>query len=322
MRSYAISSSSGSTRISPTRCSGESGESSTGAASTSFSAAARGRDLVVARQPGREQQERAADDEERELGQAGDDRDRADRAAAELQRLLCRVNWCNRSVPRSISVAARVTMRPDDSEMSSAGICATRPSPTVRRLYVLIASPNDRCCLQDADREAADEVDGDDDDGGDRVALHELRGTVHRTVEVGFFGDLAAAALGLVLVDEAGVEVGVDRHLLTGHRVEGEARRDLGDASGTVRDHDELDHDEDQEDDEADDHRAADDEVAERLDDLARVAVQQHEPGDRHVQREPEQRRDEEVRREDREVEDARREHAREEREQWRARCS
>ena len=27
---------------------------------------------------------------------------------------LCRVNWCNRSVPRSFSVAARVTIRPDD----------------------------------------------------------------------------------------------------------------------------------------------------------------------------------------------------------------
>ena len=161
--------------------------------------------------------------------------------------------------------------------------------------------------LQDADREAADEVDGDDDDGGDRVALDELRRTVHRAVEVGLFGDLLAAALRFVLVDDAGVEVGVDRHLLAGHRVEGEARGHLGDASGTVRDHDELDHDEDEEDDEADDHRTADDEVAEGFDDLARVAVQQHEPRDRHVEREPEQRRDQQVRREDREVEDTRR---------------
>ena len=229
---------------------------------------------------------------------------------------LCRVNWCSRSVPRSISVAARVTMRPDESEMSSAGICATRPSPTVSRLYVLIASPNDRCCCRMPTAKPPMRLIDDDDDRRDRVALHELRGTVHRSVEVGFFGDLAAAALRLFVVDEARVQVGVDRHLLAGHRVEGEARRDLGDASGTVRDHDELDHDEDEEDDEADDHRTADDEVAERLDDLARVAVQQHEPRDRHVQREAEQRRDEEVRREDREVEDAGREHAREEREQ------
>ena len=161
------------------------------------------------------------------------------------------------------------------------------------------------CFCRIADREPADQVDHHDDDGGDRVALHELRRTVHRAVEVGFVGDLLAAALGLGLVDEAGVEVGVDRHLLAGHRVEGEARRDFGDAAGTVRDHDELDHDEDEEDHEADDHRAADHEVAERFDDLARVTVQQHEPRDRHVEREAEQRRDEQVRREDREVEDA-----------------
>ena len=61
---------------------------------------------------------------------------------------LCRVNWWSRSVPRSLSVAARVTIRPDDSEINSAGICATSPSPTVRRLYVWIASLNDMCCCR------------------------------------------------------------------------------------------------------------------------------------------------------------------------------
>jgi hypothetical protein len=100
---------------------------------------------------------------------------------------------------------------------------------------------------------------------GDRVALDELRGTVHRAVEVGLAAISSAARAGLVVVIRPGVEVGVDRHLLAGHRVEGEARADLGDAPGAVGDHDELDHDEDQEDDEADDDVAADDEVAERL---------------------------------------------------------
>ena len=262
-------------------------------------------DLGVAGQPGREQQERAADDEERDLGQAGDDRDRADRAAAELQRLL---------VPRELvqQVGTEVHLgrgpghdeagRERDQQRRDLGDQAVADGEQAVGLDRLAER---QVLLQDADREPADEVDRDDDDRRDRVALHELRGTVHRTVEVGFFGDLPPPALRLVVVDEPGVQVGVDRHLLAGHRVEGEARGDLGDAPGTVRDHDELDHDEDQEDDEADDHRPADDEVAERLDDLARVAVQQHEPGDRHVEREAEQRRDEEVRREDREVEDA-----------------
>jgi hypothetical protein len=109
---------------------------------------------------------------------------------------------------------------------------------------------------------------GRDDDRGDRVALDELGGTVHRAVEVGLGGDLLAAPSRLVLVDEAGVEVGVDGHLLAGHRVEGESGGDLGDAAGAVGDDDELDDHQDDEDDQADDERAADDEVAERVDDL------------------------------------------------------
>jgi len=52
--------------------------------------------------------------------------------------------------------------------------------------------------------------------------------------------------------------------------------------------------------------------MTERLDHLARVSVQQDETGDRHVEREPEQGRDEEVRGEDREVEDAAGRHAHE----------
>ena len=47
---------------------------------------------------------------------------------------------------------------------------------------------------------------------------------IHRTVEVRLLRDLLAPALGLLLVDQAGVEVGVDRHL-PGIASRGEARR-------------------------------------------------------------------------------------------------
>ena len=165
--------------------------------------------------------------------------------------------------------------------------------------------------LEHADREAADQVDDGDDDGGDGVALDELGATVHRAVEVGLGGDVGAALLGLVLVDQAGVEVGVDRHLLAGHRVEGEPGADLGDPLGALGDHDDLHDDQDQEDDQADDQRAADDEVAERVDDLAGVAVAQHQPGGADVEREPEQGGDQQQGREDGEVERPLHEHAR-----------
>ena len=157
--------------------------------------------------------------------------------------------------------------------------------------------------LGDADGEAADEVDGGDDDGGDGVTPDELRGTVHGPVEVGLVGDLLTAAFGLLLVDEPGVQVGVDGHLLAGHGVEGEAGRHLGHAAGPVGDDDELDDDEDQEDDEADDELAADHEVAEAVDDRAGVAVQEDEPGGADVEGQAEQGGDQQHGGEDREVE-------------------
>ena len=176
--------------------------------------------------------------------------------------------------------------------------------------------------LQHADGDAADHVDDDDDDAGDRVTLDELRGAVHRTVEVGLGRDLRAALARLDVGDQAGVEVGVDRHLLAGHGVEGEAGADLGHALGALGDDDELDDDEDQEDHGADDDRAADGDVAERLDHLAGIALAQHQPGRGDVQAQPEQRRDEQQRREDREVERLLHEHRREQDHQRRAGCS
>ena len=136
-------------------------------------------------------------------------------------------------------------MTPDATEMSSAGIWLTRPSPTDSKAKCWMLSLTERPMLQNADRDAAEEVDEHDHDRRDRVALDELRRAVHRAVEVGFLGDLRRRRLRFVVGDQAGVEVGVDRHLLAGHRVEREAGADLGHATGTVRDHDELDHDED-----------------------------------------------------------------------------
>ena len=135
-----------------------------------------------------------------------------------------------------------------------------------------------------------------------------LRGAVHGPVELALPGDLASAPAGLVLVDQAGVEVGVDRHLLARHGVQGEAGGHLGDAAGALGDDHEVDDHQDAEDDEADDVVAAHHEVAEGLDDppggmRPLVAVQQDQAGGGDVERQPEEGGDEEQRGEDAEVE-------------------
>ena len=92
---------------------------------------------------------------------------------------------------------------------------------------------------------------------GDGVAAHEFRGAVHRAEEGAFLLQLAPPQLRLLVVDHAGREVGVDRHLLAGDGVEGEARADFGDTRRALGDDDEIDDDQDHEDDQPDHEVAA-----------------------------------------------------------------
>ncbi len=123
--------------------------------------------------------------------------------------------------------------------------------------------------LRHADDQAGDDIDEGDEQAGNGVALHEFRGAVHGAVEGALVLQFLAAGLRRLLVDEAGRQIGVDRHLLAGHGVEGEARRDFGDAPGALRDDHEVHDDEDGEDDDADDEGATHHEIAEGLDDVA-----------------------------------------------------
>jgi len=138
--------------------------------------------------------------------------------------------------------------------------------------------------------DAADDVHGGDDQAGLGVAADEFAGSVHGPVEFALLDDLGAPLVGLALGDDAGVEVGVDGHLLAGHGVQGESRRHFADALGALGDDDELNDDEDQEDDHADDEAAAGDEAAEGLDDLAGVALEQDQTRGGDVEREAKQR--------------------------------
>ena len=111
----------------------------------------------------------------------------------------------------------------------------------------------------------------------------------------------------LLLVDQAGGEVGVDRHLLARHGVEVEARGDFGDAAGALGDDDEVHDHQDGEHDDADDEIAAHHEIAERLDDVAGgggalVAVRQDQARRGEVERQPQHGRDQQHGRETRRI--------------------
>lgn len=75
---------------------------------------------------------------------------------------------------------------------------------------------------------------------------------------------------GFLLVNESGVEVGLDGHLLAGHGVKGEAGRHFGDTGRACGDDNLIKDEQDHEDDRADDIAAADHELREGLDDFPR----------------------------------------------------
>jgi len=121
------------------------------------------------------------------------------------------------------------------------------------------------------------------------------------------FQRLAALARDL-LVDQAGREVGVDRHLLARHGVEVKARRDFRDAARALGDDDEVHGDEDREYDDPDHEIAAHNEAAERFDDVAGgirplMAAGQYQPRRGEVERKPQHGRDQKNGRKRREFE-------------------
>ena len=98
-----------------------------------------------------------------------------------------------------------------------------------------------------------------------------------------------------MLIDQAGVHVGVDGHLLAGEGVEREARRDLRGAYRAMCDDEELDRDQREEEHEAYDVVAADDKLPEGLDDgtgglRAFVSMQQDAAAGGDVEAQAEQR--------------------------------
>jgi hypothetical protein len=242
------------------------------------------------------------DREERQLGQAGDEREQPDHGRRD-QRGFALAQDLGGDVRAEVFLGGGAgdddAGGDGDQQRGDLGGEAV-PDGQQRELVGRFGEGQPALCH--AHDDATDEVDRGDDQRRHRVAFDELRGAVHRAVEVRFAGDLRAAVAGLLVGDQPCVQVGVDRHLLAGHRVEGEARADLGDAPGAVGDDNELDHDEDQEDYEADDDVAGDDERPERLHHRAGVPGGEDQACDRHVDREAEHRGEQQQRGEGGEV--------------------
>ena len=146
-----------------------------------------------------------------------------------------------------------------------------------------------------AEAEPRDDIDPEDQHGGNRIAFDELARAIHRAVEIGFGSDFAAARLGFGGVDQPGSQIGVDCHLFAGQSIEREPRRDFGHAAGAFGHDHHVDDHQDHEHEQPDREIAADQKRAKALDHPPRrrpagVAVDQHDAGRCDIERETQQR--------------------------------
>ena len=192
-----------------------------------------------------------ADQKQRNPRQAGEDQ-QGQKSARDGQRLRPRKKLPQKLLRQVALLAAPRDQHAGRQRNQEGGNLRDQPVADRKRGEQLAGVARAHARLDDADKQSADDVDQNDDDARDGVAADELAGAVHRAEEVGLLGDLLPATLGLALVDDAGVQVGVDGHLLAGHAVEGESGGHLADARGPLGDDHELDHDDDREDDQAD----------------------------------------------------------------------
>ena len=146
--------------------------------------------------------------------------------------------------------------------------------------------------LAGADDHPANDIDEGDQQPRHRIAADKFAGTVHGPEKGGFTLQLGPSLAGGGLVDQPRPKIGINRHLLAGHGIEGKAGRNLGNPPRTLGDDHEIDNHQYGKDDDPDDEIALHDKAAKGLDDIARrrrslMAMSQNEAGGGEIESQP-----------------------------------
>jgi len=161
--------------------------------------------------------------------------------------------------------------------------------------------------LQRSDQQSCHNVDRGNENGRHRVPLVEAGGPVHGAVELSLARHRLTPLARGGLVNQAGIQVGVNRHLFARECVQGEAGRDLGRAHRAMADDQKLDRDQGKKQHKPHHVVAAHDELAEGLDHAAGrcgpfAAMQKNAPAGGDVQGQAEERQQQENGRKDRQI--------------------
>ena len=144
--------------------------------------------------------------------------------------------------------------------------------------------------LTNANSQTTEQIDQQNQQGRYRVTADKFRRTVHRTEEVGLLGQFSTALTRSVLVNDTCIQISINCHLLSGHRIQGKAGVDFRDASSALGDHKEVHDHQNRKNDKADHVVSADDKLAKGRDYfscgvVAFMTAHQNHPGRRHIER-------------------------------------
>ena len=125
----------------------------------------------------------------------------------------------------------------------------------------------------DAKHKTSNKIDRRNDQTCRGISLNVLGRTIHGTEECSLILNLLSAFLRLLIRNGSCIQIGIDRHLLTGHGIERKTCRHLGYSLGTFVDHDHLDQYQHDENDYADDQITSADKVTERGNNITGISV-------------------------------------------------
>jgi len=159
-----------------------------------------------------------------------------------------------------------------------------------------------------AKRKAGNDIDAQDQERSQCIALHEFGRTIHRAVEIGLHRNACTALARFFGGDEPGCNIGINRHLLARQRIKHKARRDFGHAPCALGDDDHVDDEEDAEHKQTNGEIAADQKLPEAFDHFAcscpaLVPGHQHHAGRSDIESQAKQGRKQQHRRKGREIE-------------------
>ena len=170
-----------------------------------------------------------------------------------------------------------------------------QPVSNRQQNIVLRRSARIEIVLQGANGKATNNVDKQNENARYRVTANKLGRAVHCPVELRLGSDAFPTLNCLLLGNQAGIEIGIDGHLLAGHGIECEARGNFRHPARSFGDHNEVDDHQNREQHQTHGKAAAYHKLTEGLDDLsgrsgAGVAIEQDNPGGGHIEPQPHQR--------------------------------